>query len=102
METWFAALVDRVGAFCDVLTGDDGRPLAATIAFEDADTYYLYNSAYDPALAHLSAGIVLLAVLISQTLAVGFTRFDFLKGAEPYKFQLGAAARELFELRVAS
>ena len=102
MATWFAALIDRAGAFCDILTGDEGRPLAAAVGFADAGSYYLYNSAYDPALAHLSAGIVLLAVLISQSIAAGLTRFDFLKGAEPYKFQLGAVARELFELRMTS
>ena len=98
MERWFAALVEDVGAFCDVLTAPGGEPLAAAVGFEDDRGYYLYNSAYDPEAGHLSPGIVLLAVLIERAIAGAMDIFDFLKGDEAYKFQLGAEPRALYRV----
>jgi CelD/BcsL family acetyltransferase involved in cellulose biosynthesis len=95
---FFSELVTRAGAVIDVLTGSDGTPLAGVIGFEDDDAYFLYNSAYDSGMAAASPGVVLLATLIEHQIERGATVVDFMKGDEPYKFNLGAAPRPLYEL----
>ena len=99
MEDHFIALEKGAGAVVDVLYGEGDIPAAAAFGFEDEDTYYLYNSAYEPELADASPGIVLVASAIADAIDRGKTRFDFLKGDEVYKFRLGATERPLFRLR---
>lgn len=96
MEDLFVALHENAGAVVDVLAGDDGVPVAGAFGFEEEDAYYLYNSAYEPAASHASPGIVLLAQLVGRAIANGRSRFDFLKGDEPYKFRHGAEPRNLY------
>jgi CelD/BcsL family acetyltransferase involved in cellulose biosynthesis len=79
----------------------DGRPLAVTLGFQGPRTYYLYNMGYDPAAAHLSPGIVLLAALIERAIEERVARFDFMRGLEHYKLQLGAVPSSLIALRLA-
>ncbi len=98
MEEFFVALHSRAGALVDVLSGDDGAPVAAAFSFEDGDGYYLYNSAYDPGAGSASPGVVLIGMLIENAITRGKSVFDFLKGDEPYKFRLGAEERPLFQL----
>jgi CelD/BcsL family acetyltransferase involved in cellulose biosynthesis len=93
---FFAGLHERCHAVIDVLFGGDDTPRAAAFGFEDADTYYLYNSAYEAASRDHSPGIVLLEMLIRAAVRSGRTRFDLLKGDEPYKHRLGADPRPLF------
>jgi CelD/BcsL family acetyltransferase involved in cellulose biosynthesis len=38
--------------------------------------------------------------MIEAAITGGRSRFDFLKGDEPYKFRLGGVARPLFEVEV--
>jgi CelD/BcsL family acetyltransferase involved in cellulose biosynthesis len=94
MERYFSALRDTGGRI-HALYGEGERPVAAAYGFEDADGYYLYNSAYDPVAAEASPGIVLLAMLIEAAIAGGKRVFDFLKGDEEYKFRHGAHRRPL-------
>lgn len=68
----------------------DGRPLAATISFRYDGVFYLYNSAYDLSLRAISPGLVLVARLIRRSIDEGLRRFDFLRGRERYKYDLGA------------
>jgi CelD/BcsL family acetyltransferase involved in cellulose biosynthesis len=96
MERWFTALIDEVGARIDLLSGDDGVPLAGAIGFEDDGAYYLYNSAYEPAASDVSPGVVLLTELVARAISEERAVFDFLKGDEPYKFKLGAEPRPLY------
>jgi CelD/BcsL family acetyltransferase involved in cellulose biosynthesis len=93
-EGFFLALLADVGASIDLLSVA-GRPVAAAFGIADRNAYYLYNSAYDPALAEAAPGIVLLTSLIERSILDGLSRFDFLKGDERYKYHLGAAERPL-------
>ncbi len=95
MEEMFTDLLRADGWRLDALYGENDLPAAVVIGYSDADGYYLYNSAYDPDLRHVSPGVVLLTELISATIAGGGEVFDFLKGSEPYKFRMGARARPL-------
>ncbi len=98
MAEFFGVVLEQVpGARIDLLISTaHGAPVAATFGFESDGGYYLYNSAYDPAAADASPGIVLLGALLEALTESGFRRFDFLKGDEAYKFRLGAVARPLF------
>ncbi len=95
MEEMFTDLLRADGWRLDALYGENDRPAAVVIGYSDADGYYLYNSAYDPDLRHVSPGVVILTELISTTIAEGGEVFDFLKGSEPYKFRMGARERPL-------
>lgn len=96
MESFFVELATATGARSDVLCDDAGTPVASAYGFQDEHGYYLYNSAYEPAAAAVSPGIVLVTELIRRAIADGLTRFDFLKGDEVYKFRLGARRRPLY------
>ncbi|MEK7251963.1 MAG: GNAT family N-acetyltransferase [Actinomycetota bacterium] len=98
MEAFFGSLVDDAGAVIDVLVDGAGHSIGAAFGFEDDDTYYLYNSAFDPECAALSPGIVLVTSLIDSVITSGRKRVDFLKGGEDYKSRLGARARPLYVL----
>jgi CelD/BcsL family acetyltransferase involved in cellulose biosynthesis len=98
MERFFGSLVAEAGAVIDVLRDGEGAVVGAAFGFEDADTYYLYNSAFHQERGALSPGIVLATALIDAAIAAGKRRFDFLKGGEDYKIRLGAVPRPLFAL----
>jgi CelD/BcsL family acetyltransferase involved in cellulose biosynthesis len=83
------------------LTWLDGRPVAATLTFEDGESAYLYNSGYDPAVAGLAPGLVSKAWAIRDAIERELRRFDFLRGGEPYKRRLGGTDRQLLRLVLA-
>jgi CelD/BcsL family acetyltransferase involved in cellulose biosynthesis len=96
MEGLFASLAAQDGWRVDLLSGENGEPVAATFAWADVEGFYLYNSAFDRE-APGSPGIVLLGMLIERAIQAKCRLFDFLKGEEPYKFRLGATPRPLFK-----
>lgn len=67
-----------------------GKPVASTFSFSYAGSFNLYNSAFDPSSAAISPGIVICVRLIARCIGQGMGRFDFLRGTERYKFDLGA------------
>lgn len=73
---------------------------AALLCFVDGDTLQLYNSGYDPEYGHLSVGLLSKAMLVEHAIAAGFRRLDFLRGAEPYKYDLGARDVVVHRLRL--
>jgi CelD/BcsL family acetyltransferase involved in cellulose biosynthesis len=72
-------------AFLDV----NGRRVATTLSFDYDNSFSLYNSGYDPAYSSLAVGLLHKALCIKHAIESGETRFDFLRGAEPYKYDLG-------------
>ncbi|HEX2923017.1 MAG TPA: GNAT family N-acetyltransferase [Chloroflexota bacterium] len=66
----------------------DGRDVASTFAFTRGDRLLLYNSGLDPEYRHLSVGIALHAADLQQAIAEGAHLYDFLRGNEPYKYDL--------------
>jgi CelD/BcsL family acetyltransferase involved in cellulose biosynthesis len=77
-----------------------GRAIASTFGFELDGVFYLYNSAYEPEAARLSPGLMLVSELVKEFVERGFERFDFLRGPERYKYQLGSQAVPLNNVRV--
>ncbi|MEA2460377.1 MAG: hypothetical protein QOH90_554 [Actinomycetota bacterium] len=78
----------------------EGNALATTFGFELDKTFYLYNSAFDPDAKRLSPGLILVAHLIEEAIERDFHTFDFLRGPERYKYQLGSQAVPLNNVRV--
>lgn len=97
MEAYFADLVANAGAVIHDLAVEDGT-LASAFGWELDDGYYFYNSAFDATASHTSPGTVLLSALIERQIDRGAVVFDFLKGAETYKYRHGAEARPLFRI----
>src|SRR5204862_1175401 len=62
-------------------------PVAAWYGFAWGDTVYFYQSGRDPAWERHSVGLVLMGTMIQRAIERGYRRFDFLRGADPYKRQ---------------
>jgi CelD/BcsL family acetyltransferase involved in cellulose biosynthesis len=56
-------------------------------------TFAYYQTGWDPALARLGLGTVLVAAAMRHARDDGCRVFDFLRGAEPYKYRFGAVDR---------
>src|SRR5205809_6989184 len=69
----------------------DGEDAAVLFGFAYEGTLALYNAAYDPNRAPLSVGIACAAYAIRSAIAEGLRTYDFLRGDEPYKYDLGGA-----------
>ncbi len=71
----------------------DNRIVAVFYGYSMSGTVHYYLSGYDPELEKLSIGTILVAHAIEQAVADGATTFDFLRGAEEYKYAWGATDR---------
>jgi CelD/BcsL family acetyltransferase involved in cellulose biosynthesis len=77
----------------------DGEPAATAFNFVYNNRTLLYNSGLDAArFLALSPGIVLTALLIEHSIQQGRELFDFLRGDEAYKYQLGGADTTVHQL----
>ena len=74
----------------------NSTPIAATLCFEYQGGMYLYNSGYSPDYRWLSAGLLSKYYSIRDSIAQRKSYYDFLKGAEKYKFHLGGKETGLF------
>lgn len=83
----------------EFLEVDDHR-VAISFSFRLERAFYLYNSAFSREYRELSPGLVLAARLIERAIDDGFERFDFLRGKERYKFDLGAEPLPLHSVRL--
>jgi CelD/BcsL family acetyltransferase involved in cellulose biosynthesis len=75
-------------------------PGAAVLCFDAGSQLYMYNSGYDPALSGLSVGLVSKALCIRWAIENGKSGLDFLRGDEPYKYDLGARDQRIYTLTV--
>ncbi|MGA8807926.1 MAG: GNAT family N-acetyltransferase [Thermoanaerobaculia bacterium] len=69
------------------------RIVAVFYGFALNGIVYYYLSGYDPSLEKLSIGTILVAHAVEQAVRDGATAFDFLRGAEEYKYAWGAMDR---------
>lgn len=99
---FFQAMIPRMKAAgwlqLNFLTIEDERA-AAYLNFDRNNRIMVYNSGQDiEQFGALSAGIVLLAKNIRHAIDTEHTHFDFLRGNEPYKYQMGGIDTEVFQL----
>jgi CelD/BcsL family acetyltransferase involved in cellulose biosynthesis len=100
MESYFRRLAEHVPGTCLGFLDVDGMPAAAVWCCDHAGTRYLYNSGYDAQLSHLSVGILCKLLSIRDAIARGLGRYDFLKGDEVYKRQLGGRPVPIYNCRI--
>jgi CelD/BcsL family acetyltransferase involved in cellulose biosynthesis len=103
MEIFFRRLGEAFltrGIFSLVFLEIGGVKVAGTIGFRFEGTYYLYNSAFDRELRHLSPGMVLVGEDIRIAIEGGCSAFDMLKGDYEYKYRFGAYPRSVKRLIV--
>ena len=78
----------------------DGVRVACCICFDYADSYLLYNSGYDPEYSTLSVGLLNKALSLKDAIEEGKRSFNFLKGTERYKYDLGGKNEAVYNLTV--
>lgn len=78
----------------------DGNAAASVLCFDAGCSLYMYNSGYDPDYASLSVGLVSKALCLQWAIENGKESLDFLRGSEPYKYDLGARDRDIYRLVV--
>ncbi len=78
----------------------DGKPVATTLCFDYGTSRLLYNSGYDPAYSYYSVGLLLNALALRDAIEQGKRYFDFMRGPEPYKYDLGGHDRILYRMVV--
>jgi CelD/BcsL family acetyltransferase involved in cellulose biosynthesis len=76
----------------------NAKPAAAVLCFDAGSHLYLYNSGYDPEYSGLSVGIVSKALCLQWAIENGKKGLDFLRGDEPYKYDLGAKDQDIYRL----
>ena len=72
--------------------------VASCICFDYNGSYLLYNSGYDPEYSALSVGLLNKALCIQDAIETGKNSFDFLRGNERYKYNLGGINQTIHEL----
>lgn len=78
----------------------DGDPVATVFCFESPTATFLYNSGYDPAASDLAVGLLSKALALRDAIESGKRTFDFLRGDERYKFELGGEPRRVLRLEL--
>ena len=78
----------------------DLNRVAACICFDYDGQYLLYNSGYDPEYSSLSVGLLNKALCLKDAIEEGKYSFDFLRGTERYKYNLGAQDQLVYEMIV--
>lgn len=76
----------------------NGRAITYLLCFSYNRTLYLYNAVYDNRYAHVSPGIVAIAMCVEDSIKRGIRRFEFLRGNETYKYRFGGRDHHLYTL----
>ena len=75
-----------------------GVRVAACMACSYGESYLLYNSGYDPQYSHLSVGLLNKAFSISAAIEENKRTYNFLRGTERYKYDLGGQDHAIYRL----
>ncbi|MFB0508626.1 MAG: GNAT family N-acetyltransferase [Thermodesulfobacteriota bacterium] len=78
----------------------EALPIAVVMCFDYNRRVYLYNSGYDPRYGSLSVGVISKIFSIKESIERGRGTFDFLKGAEDYKYRLGGKEIPLYGCQI--
>lgn len=62
-----------------------GRTIAGLYGFSVGRNFFFYQSGFDPAYSRFSVGTLVLGSAIRTAIETGHSKFDFLRGTEPYK-----------------
>jgi CelD/BcsL family acetyltransferase involved in cellulose biosynthesis len=74
--------------------------ISTAFCYENEIGCYLYNSSRNNKFNHLNPGIVLNDLITQRLIEEGKVFFDFLKGTERYKYDLGGNSVQLYDLAI--
>lgn len=80
----------------------EGKCSASLFGIDVGERYCFYLSGYDPAWSKYSLGFALIGLSIAGAVERGKKYYDFLRGAEAYKFDWANEARATFTVQIAS
>ncbi len=103
MESFFRSLADTMAEAKFLRFGIleiSKKPVAAVMCFDYNDRVYLYNSGYDPEYGYLSVGLLSKLLSIKDSIERGRKVYDFLKGAEEYKYRLKGKEIPIYSCRI--
>jgi CelD/BcsL family acetyltransferase involved in cellulose biosynthesis len=78
----------------------NGSAISSVLCFDQGKRLFLYNSGYDPAYAQFSVGLASKALVLQDAIESGHACVDFLRGHEPYKYDLGAVDRQIYKATI--
>jgi CelD/BcsL family acetyltransferase involved in cellulose biosynthesis len=79
----------------------DGIKVATYLSFDYNQKRLVFNSGLETeGFQSLSAGILLVARIIDEAIQLGYSEFDFLRGDEKYKYQLGAKDTWIYHVKI--
>jgi CelD/BcsL family acetyltransferase involved in cellulose biosynthesis len=73
----------------------EGDTVGVLYALQTGPHAHYYLSGFDPEVSALGPGVLMVGAAIDDALARGANSFDFLRGAEPYKYAWGAVDRRM-------
>ena len=77
----------------------DGRAACVLLSYFWNGKYWFFIGGFEPELMRWSVGTCLFARVFQEAIAEGASEFDFLRGAEDYKYRFGAVDREHVNLK---
>ncbi len=103
-KEWFfrqmAAEMQTLGVLRLFFLEVKGVRVASALCFDYGQARLLYNSGFDPEYGYYSVGLLLKAYCLKQALEEGKGYFDFLRGGEHYKYDLGARDKVIYQMTV--
>ena len=99
IEAYFENLLKLDGWKIYYLETNKGVASTA-FCYENKNGCYLYNSSRDNQFDAINPGIVLNDLIIQHLIINSKSYFDFLKGTERYKYDLGGESVQLYDLNI--
>ena len=97
LENYFEALLKLEGWKIYFLETNKGV-LSTAFCYENELGCYLYNSSRNNEFNSINPGIVIYDLIIQKLISKKMSFFDFLKGTERYKYDLGGNSVQLYDL----
>ena len=82
-------MASRGFAWLDIIERD-GEVLGSALNFMHGDSVYFYMGGFDNQARKLRPGTALFALVIQRSIDGGYAKYDFLRGAEAYKYRWNA------------
>lgn len=76
----------------------EGKNTSTILSFENQSVVFGYNSGYDPSFNYYSVGLLLHAFKIKEAIEKGKIVYDFMRGTERYKYDLGGKNMRLYKI----
>jgi CelD/BcsL family acetyltransferase involved in cellulose biosynthesis len=103
IESFFRSLVKataRSGLLRFGILELNASAAAVVMYFDYNNSVFLYNNGYDPKHSFLSVGLISKVLCLKDSVERGRSKFDFLKGAEEYKYRLGGKEISLYRCEI--